>query len=33
MALPVIPLLRITDKGLIQIRPGRYPERVPLFVG
>ena len=31
MALPVIPELRITDKGLIQIKPGQYPERVQLF--
>ncbi len=32
MALPVIPLLRITDKGLIRIEPGQYPKHVPLFV-
>ena len=33
MALPVIPLLRITDKGLIRIEPGQYPMHVPLFAG
>lgn len=32
MALPVIPLLKITDKGVLQIQPGQYPKRVPLFV-
>lgn len=32
MALPVIPNLKITDRGLIQILPGQYPRRVPLFV-
>lgn len=33
MALPVIPLLRITDKGLIRIESGQYPKHVPLFAG
>ncbi len=32
MALPVIPTLRVTDKGLIRILPGAYPERVGLWV-
>jgi adenine deaminase len=32
MSLPVIPLLRITDKGMIRIDPGQYPRRVPVFV-
>lgn len=32
MALPVIPRLKITDKGIIQIRPGQHPRKVPLFV-
>lgn len=32
MALPVIPLLKITDKGLFRIEPGAYPAKVGLFV-
>ncbi len=32
VSLPVIPLLKITDKGIIQIKPGRYPQKVSLFV-
>ncbi|MCG8508333.1 MAG: amidohydrolase family protein, partial [Rhodospirillales bacterium] len=31
MALPVIPLLKITDKGLFRIEPGQYPKKVSLF--
>lgn len=32
MALPVIPLLKITDKGLFRIDTGEYPVKVSLFV-
>ncbi|MDX9724033.1 MAG: adenine deaminase [Myxococcota bacterium] len=31
MALPVIPSLRLTDKGLVQVKAGQYPRRVGLF--
>ena len=32
MALPVIPLLKITDKGLFKIDTGAYPRKVSLFI-
>ncbi len=31
MALPVIPAIRITDKGLIIVDPGAYPRKVGIF--
>ena len=31
MSLPVIPSIRITDKGIILIEPGAYPRKVGLF--
>ncbi len=31
MALPVIPMLRITDQGLFSIAPGGYPEKISLW--
>lgn len=32
LSLPVIPELKITDKGLIEVQPGQYPRRVGLAV-
>ncbi len=32
MSLPVIPALKLTDKGIIKILPGEYPQKVSLFV-
>lgn len=31
MSLPVIPLLKITDRGLVRIEPGQYPQRVGVW--